>query len=104
MLVVAYFHEVQAVRHVRERYRPFLVDRNTEISTGVFITRNEIERRAARTVIALLRDVRDVSIERAGGRTIVRSTRAPSPAAPPGCWCSSTGIRLATPESRTLTA
>lgn len=56
----------------------YFVARSAEISSGVFITRIQIERRAPRTVSALLRDVQGVRIQRgSGGRTIVRSTLAP---------------------------
>lgn len=64
----------------RARLHYFIQRSATAMSPGTFITRHQIERRAPRTVSALLGDVRGVRIERAArGRRIVRSTEASEP-------------------------
>jgi hypothetical protein len=61
------------------RLRAF-VQRTGAIRFGSFITRSEIERRRPRTLLALLKGVPDLTIERTGpGPSVVRSTRVARP-------------------------
>jgi hypothetical protein len=59
------------------RLRDFL-RRTTASPLGTFLTRGEIERRRARTLVALLGRIPDVRIDRSAGPPIVRSERAVS--------------------------
>jgi hypothetical protein len=62
------------------RLRDFL-RRTGSIQMASFVTRAEIERRRPRNLVALLRRIPDVAIDRAGSAlTVVRSNRAPRPA------------------------